>query len=121
MISNLGVLAVRAALMPSTPRRTLVVSVTSTVPILVVAYLVQRNYHTDQAMSFAVSTAMVALVIIPIPAMISGVVYNLGEKVRRATQLGQYHARGEDRRGGHGRPCTARATRCSGGRRPSSC
>jgi hypothetical protein len=90
VISNIGVLSLRAALLPSTPRRTLIISLASTAPILLVAYLVQRRFLTAQATSFAVSTALVALAVIPIPVLISGAIYSLGEQVREATRLGQY-------------------------------
>jgi hypothetical protein len=90
VISNLGVLAMRAALLPSTPRRTLAVSLAATAPILVVAYLIQRRLPGLQTTSFAASTVLVSMVIIPIPSLISGAIYNLGEQVREATRLGQY-------------------------------
>jgi hypothetical protein len=90
VISNLGVLAMRAALLPSTPRRTLVVTLLATAPILVVAALIQRRFPGLEATSFTAGTIVVSLVIIPIPSLISGAIYNLGEQVREATRLGQY-------------------------------
>jgi eukaryotic-like serine/threonine-protein kinase len=102
VISNIAMLSMRAALLPSTPRRTFFVSLVSTVPVLLAAYLVQHKFHSPDAMNFALGTTLVSFVVIPIPVFISRAIYNLREQVREAAQLGQYILEGKIGEGGMG-------------------
>jgi serine/threonine protein kinase len=90
VVSNIAMLSMRAALLPSSPLRTTVVGVVSTLPVVVAAILVQQKYQTPDATSFALGTTLVSVVVIPIPTFISRTIYNLREQVREAAQLGQY-------------------------------
>jgi eukaryotic-like serine/threonine-protein kinase len=90
VVSNIAMLSMRAALLPSTPLRTTVVGVVSTLPVIVAAVMVQQKYQTPDAISFALGTTLVSVVVIPIPTFISRTIYNLREQVREAAQLGQY-------------------------------
>jgi serine/threonine-protein kinase len=90
VISNIAMLSMRAALLPSSPSRTLVVGVVSTLPVIVAAGLVHHEFQTPDATSFALGVTLVSVVVIPIPVFISRTIYNLREQVREAAQLGQY-------------------------------
>ncbi len=95
-------LSMRAALLPSTPRRTLAVGVVSTLPVLVAGFLVHHQYRTLDAANFALGTTLVSVVVIPIPVLISRVIYNLRAQVRAAERLGQYTLEGKLGEGGMG-------------------
>jgi serine/threonine-protein kinase len=102
VISNIAMLSMRAALIPSTPERTLWVGSVSTLPVLLAAYLVYDKYGTPDAVNFALGTTLVSLVVIPIPVLISRVIYSLRQQVRAAEQLGHYTLESKIGEGGMG-------------------
>ena len=102
VISNIAMLCMRAALIPSSPRRTLLIGAVSTLPVLVAGYLVYREYRTDEAVNFALGTTLVSVVVIPIPVLISSMIYDLRRQVEAAEQLGQYTLEAKLGEGGMG-------------------
>jgi serine/threonine-protein kinase len=102
VISNIAMLCMRAALIPSTPRRTLLIGAISTLPVLVSGYLVYREYLSEDAINFALGTTLVSLVVIPIPVLISRMIYDLRRQVEAAEQLGQYTLEAKIGEGGMG-------------------
>jgi hypothetical protein len=102
VISNIAMLCMRAALIPSTPRRTLLIGGVSTLPVLVAGYLVYREYLTQDAINFALGTTLVSLVVIPIPVLISRMIYDLRLQIEAAEQFGQYTLEAKIGEGGMG-------------------
>jgi len=102
VISNIAMLSMRAALIPSTPQRTALIGGVSTLPVLVAGVLVYREHRSDDAMSFALGTILVSLVVIPIPVLISRAIYDLRRQVEAAEQLGQYTLEAKIGEGGMG-------------------
>jgi serine/threonine-protein kinase len=102
VVSNIAMLSLRAALLPSTPRRTLSVSLAATLPVLVAGFAVYAKYGSADALNFALGTSLVSLVVIPIPVLISRVIYHLSRRVEDAVELGNYTLEGKIGEGGMG-------------------
>jgi hypothetical protein len=102
VFANMAVLYLRAAILPSTARRTLLVSSAASLPVVVVAILIRQAHGTVEASSFAVGTALLSLWTVPGPAIVSWVIWRLQQQVRAAQQLGQYTLEAKIGEGGMG-------------------
>ncbi|MBS2014101.1 MAG: serine/threonine protein kinase [Deltaproteobacteria bacterium] len=90
LLASSYTLAARAALVPSTPARTALVSALSLVPVVPLTIHV-NHYGVDRfALGPAVYAAIWAAVGVACTTTISHVIYGLRLEVRRAMQLGQY-------------------------------
>ncbi len=87
---------------PEHSRRTLLIGGVSTLPVLLAGYLVYREHLTQDAINFALGTTLVSLVVIPIPVLISRMIYDLRRQVEAAEQLGQYTLEAKIGEGGMG-------------------
>jgi serine/threonine protein kinase len=102
VVANFTALMGRAALVPSTAGRTLVVSAASSLPMLVAVLLVNRLHPGGPAISFAVGAGMWSTMAVVLAAIVSRVIYSLQEQVREAKQLGQYTLEAKIGEGGMG-------------------
>ena len=96
-------LTLRAALIPSPTRRTVIVTAAALVGPSIVAYMMyQRNpWLETQAMPFYKNAIWLGMVIVT-AAIVSRVVFGLRQQVRAAMQLGQYQLQRKLGQGGMG-------------------
>jgi eukaryotic-like serine/threonine-protein kinase len=102
VFANMAVLYLRAAVIPGTPRRTLIVSLVSSAPVVGLTWWIRAAVGTPAAASFAVGTTLLTLWIVPGPAIVTWVVYSLRRQIREARQLGQYTLEAKIGEGGMG-------------------
>ena len=84
---------VRASVVPSSARRTLVASVIEFVPMLAAAVWLALNHYQDPKLpgdAFVIGGVFAAAVVTTLSTISSRTVYDLRQKVSRAKQLGQY-------------------------------
>jgi len=110
LLSMNFVLVSRAATVPSTPLRTLLIGLVSVIPTIVVSAMLQAGSNvataaTTSAAAYAATWAGVALVT---SSMISRVIYGLSRQVAEARQVGQYTLEERIGRGGMGEVFRAR-------------
>jgi eukaryotic-like serine/threonine-protein kinase len=105
-MSAAHLLVLRAAIVPSTARRTALVGAATEVPIVVCAYVLHlspgRPTLLPPAASIAAALVVWALVSIATTSVISSVIYGLRQKVREAMRLGQYTLESKLGEGGMG-------------------
>jgi serine/threonine-protein kinase len=93
-IAALAVLMARAVIIPTTPRRTFVVSLLGCIPSIVVAYILAARLgaHTSipRPLGPSVYVACWMGMTVALSTLASRVVYGLEQKVRAARKLGQY-------------------------------
>ena len=122
MVVNVGLLLIaRAVIVPSSASRTLVVSVAAAAPALaLMGWNAARSGLGDDLRSpgpanLAIQSGwLVAALLLSVLA--SRVTYGLRAEVREARQVRPVHARGEARRGRHGRRLPGPTLACSRGR-----
>lgn len=92
VITTTHVLVARAALMPSTVRRTVCVGVVAYAPICVATWEVYSRARLDWARPGVMVTAVLVWVAIAVTstAVTSRVIYGLAQQAQRARRLGQY-------------------------------
>ncbi len=92
--ATLSVVVLRGIIVPSSARRTLIVSVVSCMPVLVAAHVIHVRYHvgglgeTTAQQTFGAAIWLICTVALATTA--SAVIYTLQARVRDAMQLGQY-------------------------------
>jgi serine/threonine-protein kinase len=99
------VLVLRAALVPSPPRRTLGVAIATLLPVLIATYLLTERavpppFFPPAVMTIGVAAWSVALA--ASTALVSRVIYGLERQIERARRLGQYELRDLIGEGGMG-------------------
>lgn len=99
-------LVLRAALLPSTPRRTVLLGAFAELFVIVAAYLLHRNCSAQNAAirPFSAAAAMTvwAMLTLATTGIISSAIYGLTERVREALTLGQYSLEKKIGQGGMG-------------------
>jgi serine/threonine-protein kinase len=94
VLSALAILMARAVFIPTTPRRTFLVSLAGVAPSVVSAHLLARSMdaHTSipSALGPTVYVACWAGMTVALATITSRIIYGLEQKVRQARQLGQY-------------------------------
>ena len=96
-------LVVRAALLPSTPARTALISAASMAPIVPVTYNIYGDHPPPSApLHPAIYTSIWLMLGVAATTVISYVIYGLRLEVRKAMQLGQYMLEDKIGEGGMG-------------------
>ena len=92
VLATFSSLITRAVLVPSTARRTLLVSIVAILPVIAVTYyLGVKGDASPEAMVGRISYVSTWLAVaVALSTLASRVIYGLEEKVREARQLGQY-------------------------------
>jgi serine/threonine-protein kinase len=93
VLPTLTTLVTRAVLIPSTPRRTLVISALAFVPTIAVTFVLGRVMQSVALAHVLTATIYVttwASAIVAVCTLTSRIIYGLEQKVREARQLGQY-------------------------------
>jgi serine/threonine-protein kinase len=94
VLSALAILMTRAVFIPTTPRRTLFVSLAGALPSIVVTYILadKLNAHTSipQALGPTIYVTCWAGATVALSTITSRIIYGLEQKVRQARQLGPY-------------------------------
>jgi len=102
LLAVVVILTLRAALIPSTPRRTVLVSLLGVLPLAVAAILIEREDGSPAAVTTLAMTLIFAVLVVPFPTIISAVIYRLQRQVDEAKQLGQYTLEAKIGEGGMG-------------------
>jgi eukaryotic-like serine/threonine-protein kinase len=92
----------RAALVPSTPQRTAVVSALACLPLVVASGLLTGDAPSPAERTSFLTTIMISVFFTPLPTVISAVIYRLQRQVEEARQLGQYTLEAKIGEGGMG-------------------
>ena len=94
VLSALAILMTRAVFIPTTPRRTLLVSLVGALPSIVVTYFLatKLNAHTSIPLSIGPTIYVTcwAGAAVALTTITSRIIYGLEQKVREARQLGPY-------------------------------
>jgi serine/threonine protein kinase len=92
LLATFASLIARAVLVPSTARRTLVVSLVAVLPTIVVTYYlgVKADASTASMIGRITYVSTWSAVAVALSTLASRVIFGLEEKVREARQLGQY-------------------------------
>ncbi len=102
LLAALTILLLRAAVVPSAPRRTLWISTAAVVLIPFIAYRVHRATPELSAGAAAADAALWALLAISLSTLVSVVTFRLRSSVARARRLGQYTLKEKIGEGGMG-------------------
>ncbi len=112
MFSVMALLMVRAAVVPSTPLRTLLIGAACTAPLVLAGSMAWNvpspieRYSSSESGALLAATAGVMFTVVS--AIISKIIYGLQAKVRAALQLGQYTLEEKIGEGGMGSVYKAR-------------